>query len=186
MSKIAYIDAQNIHKSLQNYHNWTIDWEKFFIYCHEKFQIDTIKIFFWYVAKYAHFYEKLRKIGYCVCFKETLILPSGEIKWNVDIDIAIIALRDFYESSLDEVFLVTGDGDYNSLVYFWQEKWVPWMVLLPGVANSSVLLTRAAKKNILDIALLKNKIQKSPSRSWDFYRGDRWGISPQLDSSSWT
>lgn len=158
--KIVYIDAQNIHKSLQVYHSWTLDRKRFFIYCKEKFQADTIKIFFWYVPKYSSLYKKLKDYGYVVCFKETLILPDGTIKGNVDIDIAIIALQDYYESNIDQTFLVTWDGDYNSLIEFFIKKNIFWSVLVPWVENSSVLLKRAAKKQLIDIAPMKKKLQK--------------------------
>jgi hypothetical protein len=39
----------------------------------------------------------LKMTGYEVFFKETLLLPDGTIKGNVDIDIAIVALEDFFE-----------------------------------------------------------------------------------------
>ncbi len=165
--KIVYIDAQNIHKSLQVYHDWTLDWKRFYIFCTEKFQATEIKIFFWYVPKYRHLYESLGKIGYTVIFKETLMLPNGDIKWNVDIDIAIIAVRDTYEWLVTRALLITGDGDYNSLISFWQEKWIFDLVLIPGVKNSSTLLTRTAWKRIFDIALLKNKLQKDTKKPRD-------------------
>ncbi len=162
MSKnIVYIDAQNVHKSLEIYHEWKIDWERFIIYLQEKYQAEKIKIFFGFVPKYQRLYNHLESIGYEVCFKEALILPDGKIKWNVDIDIAIFAVRDFYECNLAQAILVTWDGDYNSLVDFWKEKWVFSHVLVPWVANSSVLLRRVAWKSLVDIAPMKNKLQKT-------------------------
>lgn len=56
-----------------------------------------MKIFFGHVAKYEYLYRELRSYGYKVIFKETLVLPSGEIKGNVDIDIAISVLLDLFE-----------------------------------------------------------------------------------------
>ncbi len=62
--KIVYIDSQNIHRALQDYHDWLIDWNRFFVYCKEKYEVDNIKIFFWYVKEYQFFYNKLEKIWY--------------------------------------------------------------------------------------------------------------------------
>jgi hypothetical protein len=160
MKNIVYIDAQNVHKSLEVYHDWLIDWERFFVYLREKYKTDEVKIFFWYVPKYRWLYERLKNYGYDVCFKDTLILPDGKIKWNVDIDIAIFAVRDFYEWKISQATLVTGDGDYNSLVDFWKEKWIFSHVLVPWMHNASVLLRRVAWKNLIDIAPMKNKLQK--------------------------
>ncbi len=160
MKNIVYIDAQNVHKSLETYHEWKIDWERFIIYLREKYQVNTVKIFFWFVPKYQRLYEHLKSLGYEVCFKETLMLPDGKIKWNVDIDIAIFAVRDFYEWNTLRAILVTGDGDYNSLVDFWKQKWVFSHVLVPWVATSSILLRRVAGKHLVDIAPMRNKLQK--------------------------
>jgi hypothetical protein len=158
--KIIYIDSQNVHKALETYHKWTIDWNRFFVYLKEKYKADKIKIFFWYIKKHQGFYNKLWNIGFEVCFKETLVLPNWEIKWNVDIDIAINALKDFYEFSVSNAYLVTWDGDYNSLVVFWIEKWVFWKIFVPWVNNSSVLLKKVAKNNLIDLAVMMNKLQK--------------------------
>lgn len=158
--KIVYIDAQNIHKSIKIYHNWIIDREKFFRYCKEKFTIDDVKIFFWYIAKYKYFYQYLQKIWYTIHFKETLILPDWTTKWNVDIDIAIIWLRDVYEKTVSKAYIVTWDGDYNSLIDFWIEKQIFWRAILPGIKNSSKLLMKSAKKDILDLIPLQKKLQK--------------------------
>ncbi|MDD3262986.1 MAG: NYN domain-containing protein [Candidatus Absconditabacteria bacterium] len=92
--------------------------------------------------------------------KETLILPDGTTKGNVDIDIAIIGLRDVYEKSISKAYIVTGDGDYNSLIDFWIEKQIFGKAILPGIRNSSKLLTKSAKKQILDIIPLQKKLQK--------------------------
>jgi len=158
--KIVYIDSQNIHQWLLQYHWWIIDWKRFFVYLGDKYKVDKVKIFFWYLKSQRGFYQKLRNIWYEVCFKETLVLPNWSIKGNVDIDIAIFALKDFYENSVSQAFLVTWDWDFNSLVYFWIEKEVFWKIFIPWVKNSSVLLKRVAKNNILDLAELKIKLKK--------------------------
>lgn len=160
MKNIVYIDAQNVHKSLEVYQDWLIDWERFLVYLREKFKADEVKIFFWFVPKYQRLYKHLEFLWYTLCFKETLVLPDGKIKWNVDIDIAIFAVQDFYEWNISQAILVTGDGDYNSLVDFWKSKWVFSHVLVPGIKNSSVLLRRVAWKHLIDIGPMKNKLQK--------------------------
>ena len=158
--KIVYIDSQNIHKWILEYHKWIIDWWKFYIYLQDKYKINKVKIFFWYLKEQRWFYHKLRNIWYDVCFKETLVLPNWNIKGNVDIDIAIIALRDYYEKYVSEAFLVTWDWDFNSLVYFWIEKDIFWKIFIPWVKNSSILLKKIAKNNIIDLSEMKKKLKK--------------------------
>ena len=74
-----------------------IDRESFLGYSKKKFEIDTAKIFFGYIPRYETFYKELRQQGYEVVFKETMILPNGETKGNVDIDIAIHGVLDTVE-----------------------------------------------------------------------------------------
>ncbi|MDR0860166.1 MAG: hypothetical protein LBO09_04210 [Candidatus Peribacteria bacterium] len=93
---ILYIDAQNIHKSTQEMGR-IIDRGAFLAYTKRKFTIEKAKIFFGYVARYETLYQQLRTFGYDVIFKETMILPNGDIKGNVDIDIAIHSILDVVE-----------------------------------------------------------------------------------------
>ncbi|GHV23085.1 hypothetical protein FACS189428_6120 [Clostridia bacterium] len=50
------------------------------VYTQRKFNIRTAKIFFGYVAKYETLYQQLRVFGYEIIFKETMVLPNGDIK----------------------------------------------------------------------------------------------------------
>ena len=97
--KIVYIDSQNIHKSIEELW-WIIDWELFYKYLCKKFEVQEIKIFLWYVKKYEIFYKRLKEIWYNVILKESMILENWNIKWNVDIDIAIHVILDIYETYL--------------------------------------------------------------------------------------
>ena len=157
--KIVYIDAQNIHKSTQDI-GWKIDWELFFLYMKRKFEVIEVKIFFWYVPKYKHLYESLRKIGYTVVFKETLILPNGDIKWNVDIDIAIQTLLDLLEWELTSAYLVTGDGDYNTLVDLLKKRNKLGRVLIPHRDKASKLLKKSAWPDVQVLEDIRYFIQK--------------------------
>ena len=145
--KILYIDAQNIHKSTQEMGR-TIDRGAFLEYTKEKFVIDKAKIFFWYVARYETLYQQLRLLWYEVIFKDTMLLPNGETKGNVDIDIAIHSILDAVEWWLTKAYLVSGDGDYNTLVKFWRERGVLGRVLIPHRDKASKLLKKAAWPDI--------------------------------------
>ncbi|MCQ4142265.1 MULTISPECIES: hypothetical protein [unclassified Chryseobacterium] len=76
---------------------WVIDRKSFFLYTQKKFNIHKAKIFFGYVSQYETLYKQLRSHGYEVIFKETMVLPNGDIKGNVDIDIAIQGVLDVVE-----------------------------------------------------------------------------------------
>jgi hypothetical protein len=77
--KIAYIDMQNIHKSIEEM-GWIIDWGLFYEYLKVKFSPDRVIMFVGFMQKYKHFYDKLEKIGYVMNYKEVLVRPDGSIK----------------------------------------------------------------------------------------------------------
>jgi hypothetical protein len=61
MRTIAYIDAQNIHKSLLLDHI-TIDRELLFLYMQRKYMTDEVKIFFGYRADFEKLYNFLKRV----------------------------------------------------------------------------------------------------------------------------
>lgn len=160
--KIVYIDAQNIHKSIQDL--WRIiDRKLFFIYLKRKFDIFSAKIFFGYIEKYKSFYAQLRLSWYEVVFKETLMLPDWTIKGNVDIDIAIHMLLDMLEWNLQKAYLVTGDGDYNTLVTLLLQREKLWRVIIPHRDKASKLLKKAAWPHIQSLSEIQYFIEKKKS-----------------------
>ena len=162
--KIMYIDSQNIHKAILDLW-WIIDWEKYYIYIKNKYKLDKVKIFLGYINKYERFYKKLKNIWYEIVFKETLILPDGSIKWNVDIDIAINVLLDLFEWNLSQAYLVTWDGDYNTLVNLLKNRNMLWKVFIPNKNKSSKLLRKSAWSSIITLESIKYFIEKKPRNS---------------------
>ncbi|PID83764.1 hypothetical protein CSB09_04480 [Candidatus Gracilibacteria bacterium] len=152
--KVLYIDSQNIHKALLEI-GWKIDWKKFFDYSKEKYNIDEIKMFVGYLQKFEHFYKKLEAIGYKLIFKKASILPNGEVKGNVDIDICIESMKDFYENKLSQMYLASGDGDFNSLVDFFREKTIFGKVFIPNAKKSSKILRKSAGPHVIVLDSLR-------------------------------
>lgn len=168
---IVYIDAQNVHRSTQDL-GWKVDWSKLNIYFQKKLWLTKLKIFFWYVPKYEYLYSELRSFGYEVIFKETLILPNGEIKGNVDIDIAISVLLDLFESWLDRAYLVTWDGDYNTLVDLLRIRKKFGRVYVPHPKKASKLLKKSAGPHVQNLEELRYLIEKRAPLSWDSGRSE--------------
>jgi uncharacterized LabA/DUF88 family protein len=157
--KIVYIDAQNTH--MRTLDNWRVlDWQKFYTYMKKRYQVDKLYYATGYVYKYYQLYQELSNIWYTMLYKETLVLPDGTIKWNVDIDIAIKAISEIKDWILKRAFLVTNDWDYNSLIKSFQEYNVFGWLISPDWRTVSKLLTRISK-DIIDLQrarhLLENK-----------------------------
>ncbi len=156
--KIVYIDVQNTHqRTVERW--WLIDWARFFIYLKEKYKVDIIYYAVGYIPKHQDLYEYLQSVWYTLLYKKTLILPDGTIKWNVDIDIAIQSIFDLTSWKLTQVYLVTNDGDYNTLVRTFIDHNVFAWLIAPDASNISKLLTRLVK-DIIDLQRIKHIIQK--------------------------
>jgi uncharacterized LabA/DUF88 family protein len=125
--------------------------------------VDVIKIFFGYVKKYETLYKQLRSYWYKVVFKQTMVLPNGEIKWNVDVDIAIDCVLDLTEWWLDLGYLVTWDGDYNTLVDLLRKRKSLWRVLIPHRTKASKLLKKSAWSNVQVLEDIRYFIEKKKS-----------------------
>ncbi len=159
---IVYIDVQNSHKATQKL--WRlIDWDKFYIYLKDKCKADIVYYAVWHRHEFQNQYDKLTNIWYAMLYKETTLLPNGELKWNVDIDIAIRAIFDICKEWLSKAYLVTNDGDYNTLIEVFQDYWVWWKLITPDINTASKLLKRITRP--IDIDDIKNRIQKIPLES---------------------
>lgn len=158
--KIAYIDVQNIHRKTVDF-NWIIDWNKFLIYLKQNCKIDVVYYAVWYLSKYDKFYNYLSSLWYSLLFKKVTILPNWSIKWNVDIDIAIRSIFDFFEEWLEKAIIVSNDGDYNTLVDVLRQKWVFDRLMIVDYTSASKQLRKSAWPYIQDIQRIKHLIEKT-------------------------
>lgn len=157
--KIVYIDMQNIHKSTVE--QWRIiDRWLFLKYLHEKFLIDQAIMFVGYIQKYKHFYDKLTGVWYMLVFKEVLVRKDGTIKWDVDIDIAIHAMKHISDNNISEAYLVTGDADYNSLINEWTKIEKFGKLLVPNLNKTLYILRKAAGWKLQPLSDIKHRIEK--------------------------
>jgi len=155
---IAYIDAQNIFQGTK----WLgriIDWKKIYEYLQKRYNIELIKIFFWYLPKYKAFYDFLKRVGYDVIFKEVTIHTDGTIKWNVDIDIAIHAVLDLQKCTM--AFLLSSYSDYNTLIDLWHDQWKLWKVIVTDISKTAKVLRKASRWKIQSLSDIRAIIQSN-------------------------
>lgn len=68
-------------------------------------------------------YDKLQKAGFILSFREHSSVLKGKKKGNVDSDIIFAVMKKLVENEpFDNVFIVSGDGDYKKLVDFLIKK----------------------------------------------------------------
>ncbi len=91
----------------------------------------------------SNFFEALRKIGYEVRIKELKEFHGGQKKGDWDMGMAIDAIK--MAPKFDSLVLVTGDGDFASLVKHLQARGVRVEVMSFGKSTSKDLREVANK-----------------------------------------
>jgi len=135
---------------------WKIDWKKLRVYLEEKYGVKTAYYFIGYVPSNANLYTYLQSAGFILIFKPTLEDPEGNVKGNVDADLVLRAMAEL--NNYDQAVLMTGDGDFYSLVQYLYENKKLKMVLSPSKKYCSLLLKKEAKEKIVFMDNLRQKL----------------------------
>lgn len=113
MSNYAFLDGQNLNLAIRE-QGWLLDFRKFRVYLTDKFDVQKAFYFIGYVPENEHLYINLQKYGYILVFKNTLTLPKGTVKGNVDAELVLHTMIEF--PNYDKAVIVSGDGDFYCLV----------------------------------------------------------------------
>jgi uncharacterized LabA/DUF88 family protein len=163
--KIAYIDASNLHFGIKQ-NDWDLDYRSFRSWLRDKYAVDKAILFMGLLPDKSKLYNSFQSMGYDICFRPTIVQKNGDIKGNVDGELILAIARGFYENSLDEAVLVSGDGDYYCIVEFLKEKKVPIKIISPNKKYLSFLL-RKSNVPIVILDDFKHKLgtkKKPPDR----------------------
>lgn len=123
MKNYCYIDGQNLYMgSAKSSPQWHIDLARFRTYLREKYQVERAYYYLGYVQEgvdYEKLYEAIQAAGFILVFREHNSAMLGKKKGNVDSDIIFSVMKRLYlKEKFDRIVLVSGDGDYKSLVDF--------------------------------------------------------------------
>lgn len=121
LPNVAYIDAANLELKFQEL-KLGFNHRAFYQILRRKYQVGRACWFTGYLQERKDFYSYLQNSGYSLCFRDAWRGPRGKVKSNCDIDLAIQAVSDVYESSFDKAILVSSDGDFASLIKFLVQK----------------------------------------------------------------
>lgn len=117
--------------------------EKIYIYLKEKYSITKAFIFIGHIPIHQKFYDFLEKTGYTIIFKPVL-LHQKILKGNCDADMVLQVMIELV--NFDKAIIITGDGDFYSLVrYLYIHKKLK-VVLCPNIKRSSALLRKEGKE----------------------------------------
>lgn len=160
---IIYIDGANLYRGAIS-GGWEICYKRFAKWLNDKYRPQEIIIFLGYIEKQKTLYNFLQTCGFRLIFKETIVY-NKKVKGNCDAELIQTCVQDFYEKSVEQAILISGDGDFSCLIDFWKTKNVKCSLLIPNKNYCSYLLR---KRNIPIIFLenprLRYKIEKTPDR----------------------
>jgi uncharacterized LabA/DUF88 family protein len=142
----AFIDNQNLNATIQNL-GWKIDWRKFRKFLRDRYQVSQAFMFIGYVPEFEDMYEYLHDAGFNIVLKQTydMTKPRSEeekteeekaaekerhIKGNVDTELVLWAMKEL--KNYDKAVLVSGDGDFYSLVEYLEEQGKLGKILAPS------------------------------------------------------
>jgi uncharacterized LabA/DUF88 family protein len=148
----AFIDSQNLNVGVQKY-GWKMDWRKFRKFLQEQYGVNKAYMFIGYVPEFESMYEQLHESGYMIVLKPTYDMtrpqpelaegaekPSKEeekpVKGNIDADLVLWAMKEI--KSYDKAVLVSGDGDFYSLVEYLVEQDKLHKMLAPNQQYSNL------------------------------------------------
>ncbi len=151
----AFIDSQNLNISIQKL-GWKIDWHKFRDYLTEKYGVSKAFMFIGYVPEFEDMYKQLHETGFLIVLKPTFDMTrprpeAGEetsnskpekeedkrqTKGNVDADLVLWAMKE--QKNYDKAVIVSGDGDFFSLVEYLEEQGKLLKLLAPTGHYSSL------------------------------------------------
>jgi uncharacterized LabA/DUF88 family protein len=162
-NNFAYIDGQNLNLGVKSL-GWDLDFKRFRLYLKEKYSISVAYYFLGFVAENQNLYSSLQRAGYILKFKQVLPDKDGLHKGNIDADLVLQVMVDYYENHFDKALIVTSDGDFYSLVKLLYEKNRLRIVISPYYKTCSSLLRRVAKEKIVFMDNLRQKLEYKKHR----------------------
>lgn len=153
----AFIDSQNLNLGTQRM-GWKMDWRKFRQYLKDKYGVTKAYMFIGYMSEHEAIYEYMHELGFLVVLKPTLEVsgkpaPQAEtvedeakakpkeekpaVKGNVDAELVLYAMKEL--PNYDKAIIVSGDGDFFSLIEYLEEKGKLANILTPNWQYSTLL-----------------------------------------------
>lgn len=162
----AFIDSQNLNLGVQKF-GWKLDWRKFRRFLEDEYGVTKAYLFIGYIPENEALYEQMHEVGFAIVLKPTFDLtkPRPEamaaeqadhdqhhhakhgdhhdkheekkpVKGNVDAELVLWAMKEM--SNYDKAIIVSGDGDFYSLVEYLESKKRLLHLLTPSGHYSSL------------------------------------------------
>lgn len=125
----AFIDSQNLNVGTQKF-GWKMNWARFRKFLADEYGVTKAYMFIGYIPENEALYDQMHDAGYMVVLKPTFDVtrPREEeaeedkkpVKGNIDADLVLWAMKEM--SNYKKAIIVSGDGDFYSLVEYLEGK----------------------------------------------------------------
>lgn len=127
---------------------WKVDWRKFRQYLADKHGVSKAYMFIGYMAENESLYNYMYELGFLVVLKPTIDVTKTDtketedkekpvVKGNVDAELVLYAMKEL--PNYEKAIIVSGDGDFFSLVEYLEEQRKLACVMTPNWQYSSLL-----------------------------------------------
>ena len=164
-NNIAFIDGQNLHLGTTlSDKPWKVNLSKFKIYLEKKYSVKEKEAYYFLGCVQEvnqDIYSEIQKAGFILVFKQHNPAMIGKKKGNVDTDIVFEIMKKLYrKNDFEKIVLVSGDGDYKSLVDFLIKEKKFKKILFPNRKFASSLYKSLGSEyfDFLDSKDIKDKI----------------------------
>jgi len=141
----AFIDAQNLNLGIQRA-GFKLNWKEFRQYMKNKHNVEQAFLFVGYVPDNESLYNQMDESGYTVVLKPTvdMLMTKEELdkeehvtKGNVDTVVVLYMIKEM--QNYNKAVLVSGDGDFYSVIEYLKQQDKLEKVLVPNMRYSSLL-----------------------------------------------
>ena len=160
----AFIDSQNLNLGVQKV-GWKMDWRAFRAYLKDEFNVTKAFMFIGYMQGNESLYEHMHELGFLIALKPTVDVSANDrdkedadykptVKGNIDADLVLYAMKEL--PKYDKAIIVSGDGDFVSLIEYLAEQNKLLKVLTPNWQYSSLL--KPWENYVIRIDQLRNQL----------------------------
>jgi uncharacterized LabA/DUF88 family protein len=153
LANYAFIDNQNLNLGVRKF-GWKMDWRKFRAFLRDKYNVEKAFMFIGYMQENEELYTQMHEAGYLVVLKPMVGMFNEQKtdeekpktdekeekkapKGNVDTDLVLHVMKEW--PNYDKAIIVSGDGDFFSVIEYLDEKGKLLHIMAPNWMYSSLL-----------------------------------------------
>ncbi len=137
---------------------WKLDYGKFRVFLSDKYDVQKAYLFIGFMPENQAMYTNLQQKGYILVFKPVLTHKDGTTKGNCDADLVLRAMIEYV--NYDKAIIVSGDGDYYSLVDYLKTQEKLEQLIIPNELRYSALLKKVNDEHLKYISFLNRMRSK--------------------------